>query len=1075
MPKFASVQSRDKAIRAPRRLAQLLLASTALVTISASAALAAEAWLGTVYTDWSNPANWVSAVPVNTDLVQIDGTFSSIAPAIGSGVIAQANIITIAFTTAGSLYIQPGGALNANNMTVASAGGFAGLFNVTGDINSAATATITNTLRIGTNGNGFSNILSGGQVSANDIFIGELTGGTGTVTVDGTNSLLNATNQMIVGGQGTGILNITNSAHAGADTASGEVIVGGGASGTGTINVNSGALLQGFNLTVGGASGAQGTVDVDAATATITNNTYVGSIGTGFFHVSNGGLFSSDALYVGYNGGTGTMTVDGMTSSATITDTFIANSGGGSLSIINGASFATGSTGGIGVGIQSGTDGLLTIASGGGATSGAGVLGSMSGSFGAASVDGAGSTWTLTSGLVIGDAGGGTLSVLNGGVVTNSGAVSGAGVQATGNGTVLISGANSAFNNTNASSIFGIGVDGTGVTTVANDGALSANSIQIALNSGSSGTLNIGADSSSSAAAAGDVTAPTINFGSGFGAVVFNHTETNYSFASQFTNALANTASISQMSGHTILTGNSSSFSGTTTVSGGTLSVNGSLGGTINVTGGSLGGSGTIGSTTIGSGGDLAPGNSIGTLAVSSVTFDPGSTYTVELNDAGNTAGINNDLLSATGTVTINGGTVHVTPVNGTDNGLSYFATSYMIVTAAGGVTGTFDGVTDDYAYLSFGLSYDANNVYLNSTMSNFCLPGMTANQCATGSAVQSIGSGSLYAAVSGLSTAEAATASDMLSGEIHASAKSALIEDSRFLREAALGRIRQVFALKGDTQGTGVWVQGFGAYAHTNGDGNAAALSHATGGIFAGADGSPVENWTFGMLAGLSHTGFDADGRSSSGSATSYHLGAYGGTQWDAFGLRFGGAYTWHSIDVDRTVAFTGFADSLSSDYQAGTGQVFAEFGYRTDIERSQFEPFANVAWVSHTTDGFSESGGAAALTGRGDTMDTAFTTIGLRGATELAMGGNAVTQLTGMVGWRHAFEDITPTSTHAFAGSTPFTISGVPIAEDALVLEAGLEGSISPETTFGVRYSGQIGSGISDHAIKADLASKF
>ncbi len=36
-----------------------------------------------------------------------------------------------------------------------------------------------------------------------------------------------------------------------------------------------------------------------------------------------------------------------------------------------------------------------------------------------------------------------------------------------------------------------------------------------------------------------------------------------------------------------------------------------------------------------------------------------------------------------------------------------------------------------------------------------------------------------------------------------------------------------------------------------------------------------------------------------------------YGGTQWGDFALRFGAAYTWHEVKVDRSIAFPGFSDA--------------------------------------------------------------------------------------------------------------------------------------------------------------------
>src|SRR5690606_35610366 len=132
------------------------------------------------------------------------------------------------------------------------------------------------------------------------------------------------------------------------------------------------------------------------------------------------------------------------------------------------------------------------------------------------------------------------------------------------------------------------------------------------------------------------------------------------------------------------------------------------------------------------------------------------------------------------------------------------------------------------------------------------------------------------------------------------------------------------------------------------------------------------------------------------------------------------------------------------------------------------------NLAYVNVHTDGFTESGGPAALTASPSSNDTSFTTLGLRAETALPLG-DKMARLHGMRGWRHAFGDVTPTSDLAFAGGSAFRIAGVPIAEDAAIIEAGLDLALSSSANLGIAYNGQIGNGVSDHGLKAGLAVKF
>lgn len=62
------------------------------------------------------------------------------------------------------------------------------------------------------------------------------------------------------------------------------------------------------------------------------------------------------------------------------------------------------------------------------------------------------------------------------------------------------------------------------------------------------------------------------------------------------------------------------------------------------------------------------------------------------------------------------------------------------------------------------------------------------------------------------------------------------------------------------------------------------------------------------------------------------------------------------------------------------------------------------------------------------------------------------------GGLAWRHAFGDLDPTATLAFAGSNPFSVAGVPIAKNAALLEAVLDLAISQSASLGLSYIGQL-----------------
>ena len=156
---------------------------------------------------------------------------------------------------------------------------------------------------------------------------------------------------------------------------------------------------------------------------------------------------------------------------------------------------------------------------------------------------------------------------------------------------------------------------------------------------------------------------------------------------------------VKEGSGTLTLTGNNA-FQGGTTINAGTLAVNGSLASLVIVgNGGNLSGTGLLNNVIVN--GAISPGNSIGTINVTgNYIQNPGSTYQVEV-------GSQSDLIRIFGGATINGGTVAV------QAGAGARATTYTIVTATDGVTGTYQGLTSNLVFVTPSLSYDANNVFL--------------------------------------------------------------------------------------------------------------------------------------------------------------------------------------------------------------------------------------------------------------------------------------------------------------------------------------------------------------------------
>lgn len=946
-------------------------------------------------------------------------------------------------------------------------------------------------------------IRNGGDVS-NDIgVLGNDPGASGTVTVTGAGSTWSNSDDLYIGHQGTGTLTIEDGAAV--DNVYGYIGYFGGASGTvtvtgsgstwtnaqdlyvgdsgaGTLIISNGATVSSSAGLISNDTAAVGEVVVTGANSLWSNSTYlsVGEAGAGTLTVSDGGSVTSSEGYVGFStNGSGVVSVTGIGSSWVNSGAlFVGEFGSGSVTIDNGGMVSASA---VVIADDSGATGTVELV--GSAGSGRGVLETgyidrgagdaglvFDGGILRATGNEANFLGGFNAGDVMFDAGGAFIDT-NGFAIGIGTDLQGAGgLTKQGAGTLTLSGANSYA----------------GVTTV-EAGTLQAGSAGAFVQNGAyavnGGTLDLGGF---------DLTMGELSGSGGEIAIGSADLTLDQANSTTYNGIFSGSGDFTMLGSGTLrLTGNSSGFAGTTTVSGGRLIVNGSLGGILEMAGGRLAGTGHVGALNAGAGVTIAPGNSIGTLTVGGdLTLDPDSTYEVEVDPAGTAS----DLISVSGTAFLNGASVaHV----GLDGHYQPFST-YTILTATGGINGTFGAVTSNYAFLAADLSYDLNNVYLEVERNDVSFSDMarTRNQIAAADAAERLGAGNdVYDAIVTLPDDEPLIQAsfDALSGEIHASIKTALITQSLFVRETANDRLRAAFGdanagvipiqafwpggpeiIAADPSDAPVfWSTAFGGASEMRTDGNAATLNHWVGGFLAGVDAT-FDDVRLGLMTGYSNSGFDPRHRSSSGSSDDYHLGLYAGTQWGGLAFRSGIAHTWHEIETTRRVAIGSFEDRLEASYGAGTLQAFAELGYRSETAAASFEPFVNLAHVGIRTAGFTEEGGAAALDSSSRMTNTTITTLGLRAEMEIGLGEMNAT-LRGMSGWRHAAGDIAPLSRHAFAGGDAFTVAGVPVAENAFVLDVGLDFDLNPSSTVGIAYSGQIANNAQQHGVKAALAVKF
>jgi autotransporter-associated beta strand protein len=567
-------------------------------------------------------------------------------------------------------------------------------------------------------------------------------------------------------------------------------------------------------------------------------------------------------------------------------------------------------------------------------------------------------------------------------------------------------------------------------------------------------------------------------------------------------NGIGGTASLTTTGGTTTLFG-TNSYTGATAVNGGVLDVEGSITGTSAVTvnaGGVLTGTGLVDplAVTITSGGMLAPGSGTpGTsiAIVGNLALQSGAIYLVQVNPS--TA----SFATVTGTATLGGATVNAVFANG-----SYISKTYTILTASGGVSGTFASTvvnTNLPTNFHTSLSYDANNAYLDLSLNyssgapNFG-GGLSGNQHAVANTLTNFfnSNGSIplvYGALNGAGLTQAA-------GEFGASSQQTtfnamgqfmgLLTDPVAQRDAGPGSAdtpgyaeedsASAYAARKRTdafamitrapprtfeQRWSVWAAGFGGSQTTNGNaivGSNDTTSHIFG-TAAGADYLISADTLAGFALAGGGTNFSVAGGLGSGRSDLFQAGAYlrhtSGPAYISAAL----AYGWQDVTTDRTVTIAG-ADRLRAEFNANAYSGRLEGGYRfvapwiggiglTPYGAAQFTTFDLPAYAEQVLSGSS----AFALSYAAKSVTDTRSELGLRSDKSFAMPDGVLT-LRGRAAWAHDFnpDRAIAASFQALPGAS-FVVNGAAQAHDSALTTASAEMKWMNGWSAGATFEGE------------------
>jgi len=567
---------------------------------------------------------------------------------------------------------------------------------------------------------------------------------------------------------------------------------------------------------------------------------------------------------------------------------------------------------------------------------------------------------------------------------------------------------------------------------------------------------------------------------------------------------------------------------GDTDGAGGTGLLNIGLGGTVEADSvqiwstGTLSGNGTLVSGSVSNYGTIKPGGYIETLTIDgNLTMRPGSTYEVDIDNSGNS-----DLLSITGDLSIDGGTVKAVSTE-TVTGIK----QYTIINA-GSITGAFDAedtaMVDSTILLSDDVIFDygTDSVLLQIQVRPFDDPSFvhTDNQLAVARVFQQMtaeGDNSITTALQNLdSIIQVRDAYDQLCGQtrLHLAPVTA-IDTGKYLNTVAerLSYVIEGFSYYESYDGPllamaepdasdaysrmyfttpyfstsnrtrdhryqnyeeGIfWGKGYGVFGKRKTKKEVPGYKYNVYGTSFGLDSQVSDNFLMGLTAGYSISLIDSDVEGDESDIKNANVGIYGSHYADYLHIDSVFTYSFLKYETERKISIVNEKIKGDTDGQAISGYVEARYDLG-NINNWILQPLAAFQFSLLSLDGYNESGGASSLEYDDQSYNSYKTSLGLKLNQELLGRDRSYSESIQLRGrWLHEFgDDSSSIDTHFVSDpGLVFEVSDEPIARDSALLGITYNADIDSHSRLSLGYDALLNSDGNSHMVSVMLVYRW